>query len=188
MSKKCAIVGCGKPRRGREWCNTHYKRWYRHGTPEPGNTRRATKPELIERLEGFVSPEPNSGCWLWTGAVMANGYGVFGVAGYDTALAHRVSFLLHKGPIQAGLVLDHKCRTRCCVNPDHLEPVTTAENLARGLRATGGYRKTHCRNGHEYTPETTIRDWSGARRCKTCRVAFRREYDRRYYQEKFANA
>ena len=85
-----------------------------------------------ERFWRFVSPEPNSGCWLWTGAD-TRGYGALGKNG----LAHRVSFEMHVGPILPGLTLDHLCRTPACVNPAHLEPVTLAENVRRSLEARG---------------------------------------------------
>lgn len=80
-------------------------------------------------------PEPNSGCWLWMGALAATGYGVIGLGARSEGvdLAHRVSYRLHCGEIPTGLDLDHLCRTRCCVNPDHLEPVTRRVNWERGM-------------------------------------------------------
>lgn len=85
------------------------------------------------------------------------------------AKAHRVAFELIRGCIPNGLVLDHLCRNRGCVNPDHLEPVTFRENIMRGVGYTAQQaRKTHCRHGHEFTVENTY-VWRGGRICRTCR-------------------
>lgn len=87
----------------------------------------------LVRFEQKVSPEPTSGCWLWTGAMQPKGYGTVKVDG-RVWLAHRAVYTAHVGPIPAGLDLDHKCRNRSCVRPDHLEPVTHAENLQRASK------------------------------------------------------
>ena len=79
-------------------------------------------------FEARVHYEPNSGCWLWAGADNGEGYGKF-----RGKYAHRLSYERHKGPIPDGLHLDHLCRMPCCINPDHLEPVTNAENARRGM-------------------------------------------------------
>lgn len=92
-------------------------------------------------------PEPNSGCWLWTGAVTHDGYGTFG-----SRVAHRQIYAALVSDVPAELQLDHRCRTRICVNPDHLEPVTARENVRRGLN---GVLTTHCPRGHAYTDENT---------------------------------
>lgn len=79
---------------------------------------------------GYATP-----CWVWNLAVMPNGYGQHArPGGRGTTYAHRVYYEQARGPIPPGLDLDHLCRVRACVNPDHLEPVTRAENLRRGLR------------------------------------------------------
>ncbi len=74
-----------------------------------------------------IMPEPNSGCWFWLGA-LSRGYGSL-----KNARAHRVAYEMTIGPIPEGLVIDHLCRVTSCVNPDHLEAVTQAENVRRGL-------------------------------------------------------
>lgn len=90
---------------------------------------------MIPRILRHVMPEPNSGCWLWTGCVSHQGYALLVVGGKKRRV-HRLLYEGVVGPIPDGLVLDHKCRVRGCVNPDHLEPVTSAENTRRGANAT----------------------------------------------------
>src|SRR3990167_7266351 len=96
---------------------------------------------LRERIDRHSIPEPNTGCWLWTGQLSASGYGKLEVNrnGRRCKLsAHRVAFEVYKGPIPDGLCLDHLCRQRSCINPDHLEPVTKRENARRGVVARHG--------------------------------------------------
>ena len=81
---------------------------------------------------GYVV-DPQTGCWEWTGA-MRGGYGVLHQGGASVA-AHRVIYERYRGSISPGLDIDHLCRNPSCVNPDHLEPVTRAENVRRGLRS-----------------------------------------------------
>lgn len=123
-----------------------------------------------DKLLSFISPEPNTGCWLWAGSIGSHGYGQMRHEG-TTKLAHR---------LPAGLDLDHLCRVRSCCNPDHLEPVTRIVNARRGMR--GLMRKveaakiTHCPAGHEYTHANTYHGSNG-RSCRACaraRTALRR--------------
>jgi hypothetical protein len=120
------------------------------------------------------------GCWLWLGSYTITGYGRLGrkELGRKETLAHRLSYEMHIGPIPEGLVIDHLCRNRGCVNPDHLEAVTNEENIRRGewipAKATS---PTHCLHGHEYTPETLSISNRGERRCKECgRISARKSY------------
>ena len=122
----------------------------------------------VERFEAKVMPEPNSGCWLWTGAVCKDGYGQFrwGPGSTFMGKAHRFAWEHYRGPIPEGMIIDHKCRNPFCVNPDHLEPVTYAENANRGLN---GVLKTHCKHGHPLTGDNLY--YHGQRRCRKCRQA-----------------
>jgi len=102
-------------------------------------------------LETDYIPVTESGCWLWLGAT-CQGYGIVSkceATGGKRKYAHRLSYEQFVGPIPEGLELDHKCRTRCCIRPDHLEPVTTTVNVLRGEGLAARHaRKTHCANGH----------------------------------------
>lgn len=106
-------------------------------------------------------------CWLWTAAKDQYGYGLF--SSTSKMGAHRWAYERLVGPIPKGLVIDHLCRTRACVNPAHMEAVTNKENILRGesLSAQRG-RQTHCKYGHEFTPENTYVRPGGHRDCRVC--------------------
>jgi hypothetical protein len=108
-----------------------------------------------------------SGCWEWTAHIDSNGYGRFGLRS-ASRLAHRVSYLIHNGFIDAELFLDHLCRNRKCINPKHLEQVTNRENVARGTAWDWFSSKTHCPQKHEYSAENTYIYSDGRRACRTC--------------------
>lgn len=120
---------------------------------------------LPQRIISKIDFEGSGGCWLWVAAKNHLGYASVYWKG-ATAVAHRLIYRELAGEIPAGLVLDHLCRVRHCVNPDHLEPVTQQENVVRG--ASANKTKTHCPQGHEYTKENTWVSKTGSRFCRAC--------------------
>ena len=122
----------------------------------------------IERFWSKV--DKTDDCWRWRPAKNRSGYGTFGFAGTTTS-AHRIAYYLVKGPFDLALVVDHLCRNRSCVNPDHLEPVTSQVNTRRSPLVY----KTHCANGHEFTEDNTAMYMSAygerSRHCLTCNRA-----------------
>ena len=114
-------------------------------------------------------------CWHWVGAYSPNGYGAMHVGGGKMRTAHRASYEAFVGPVPSGLVLDHSCRVRGCVNPFHLRPVTTRENLllGEGFASTNAAKRA-CPKGHEYSKENTMVLSSGSRRCRECDRAAKR--------------
>ena len=124
----------------------------------------------MQRFHDKYVPVTESGCWLWLASVDEDGYGRFRSNG-KMMKAHRFSYEFHNGTIPADRQLDHLCRVRSCVNPDHLEPVTSRTNILRGdTLAAMHAKKTHCKHGHELTPDNTYRpnenmNWRACRQC-----------------------
>ncbi len=143
-------------------------------------SKRITLEQVIARFWKRV--EKTDYCWNWKGILTRSGYPHFSFHG-EYANGHRFAYSMLRGPIPNGLVLDHLCRNRACVNPDHLEPVSLKTNILRGTGlAAINAKKTHCVRGHEFTPENTYRSSSG-RDCRTCRqiigIAYRKRGSKR---------
>lgn len=176
---EAGCIDCQKPKlyaRGR--CNACYSRHKRALKNAGVFTPLRTEGSIRDRLLSHVTPAWG-GCILRTVGIDHDGYGLIRESHGRTRRAHRVAYEILIGPIPAGLQLDHLCHTRdlscpggneClhrrCINPHHLEPVTSRENTARG----GNSRKTHCANGHEFTPANT-RIEQGKRSCRACNRA-----------------
>lgn len=122
----------------------------------------------IERFLGHAFPLPGpDACWEWTSFKDRDGYAMFLEARGLSQRAARFSYKTFVGPIPEGLVIDHLCRRRGCVNPNHLEPVTNRENILRGYSPRR--ERTHCKYGHEFTPENTYRPpTNNSRICRKC--------------------
>lgn len=133
--------------------------------------------KYVERFLQRVEVDSN-GCWRWASTLNNKGYARMGMY-HRLVLMHRWAYILFRGVILPGLELDHLCSTPCCVNPDHLDPVTHKENNQRGNSiSTKHAQKTHCPQGHPYDEENTSYTRGKGRACKTCR----REKSRPYHK------
>jgi len=174
MQRHCTIPGCPNSTRtaSAKWCHKHYSRWRRHRDPLVVLKPKPRPPaDPLLRFVRFVMFTES--CWLWTGSKAREGYGKFRTkenGGWHTYRAHRWLYEAIICRIPNQLPLDHSCRTPACVNPDHLEPVTHQINTLRGDTLPRRWlSRTHCNNGHEYTPENTqIRTGGSGRRCREC--------------------
>ena len=117
-----------------------------------------------ERLESFWNKILFTiDCWIWQ-AGTTDGYGRF-----NKKYSHRISYELYNGKIPEGLELDHLCRNRLCVNPNHLEAVTHRVNILRGNGISAKHaKKTHCPQGHEYSGNNLYVKPNGSRGCREC--------------------
>lgn len=176
--------GSSVSRKRRGLCNSCYKKDLAEA--KAAGTYKAPIRDVGARILAGVEIN-SSGCWIWTGAVIpTNGYGQISVQG-RRRFVHRLAYETFVGAIPEGLEIDHRCHSqnlscegnvncphRLCCNPDHLEPVTTAENCRRSNSPMGkNARKTHCSRGHEFNAENTIVAWrntpAGMRKSRKCR-------------------
>lgn len=126
--------------------------------------------EYVIEDRGFATP-----CWVWQRFKNHGGYGMKHVGGRAgrAMLAHRWFFEAKCGPIPPEMVIDHLCRVRACVNPDHLEVVTRKENILRGEgRGAKAARRGSCLRGHPLEGENVYIHPNGSRRCRACRRAW----------------
>lgn len=135
---------------------------------------RIGKQELLDRYRHRLVAQ-DDGCWVWHGSSM-NGYGRINYEG-KIWLAHRLFYTLLVGSIPDGKVIDHLCRVRNCLNPEHMEVTTQQVNVKRGLMGVLRPRPTHCPSGHAYEDPNIYYAPKGYRVCRTCkRIKGRKEY------------
>jgi hypothetical protein len=137
----------------------------------------ASRQRFLDRVE--LQPD---GCHLWTGSLSTSGYGQVTID-LRNLLAHRVAYEMTHGAVPTGLQLDHLCRNRACVNPAHLEPVSSRTNTLRGTSPPAvNARKTRCIHGHELAGENLYVGADGRRICRTCSREKQRRHRRRLTQ------
>jgi len=133
--------------------------------------------DILKRF--WKKVKKTEGCWEWTAYIRRDGYGQWGTRYMKLAplVAHRVSYCLLIGPIREGMTIDHLCRNRKCVNPEHLEMVTQRENILRGVGLSAmNARKTHCPKGHPLSGDNLASHRLPVRVCRTCASRRCREY------------
>lgn len=173
---ECSIDDCTMGVHARGWCNTHYGRWRRNGDPLKVQYIHG---DDLARILSYV--DASGDCWEWTGAVSQYGYGLTRHGGYSTRMAHRALWSELVGPIPKDMTIDHLCRNKLCVNPDHLEVVTMQVNQLRGYSPAGkNARKTHCKRGHPLSGDNIYR-YGTQRICKQCLLLRGRQY---YWRDK----
>jgi hypothetical protein len=169
---------CDREHVARGFCDLHYRRWRRYGTPH-----KPPRPSLAERLAAR-SYADDAGCLVIKGCPNQWGYQCIRDNGRQR-LAHRVAYELAHGPgsLIDGMEIDHLCRNPACVKPEHLEQVTPRQNILRARRATV---RTHCRRGHLLTAETTWITPQGYRGCRPCNVIRQRAVRERKRLQRYA--
>lgn len=172
-TRPCSVVTCTASAFTHGLCRRHWTRIRDHGELYPVTSR--LSPELWFWKHVALPTEPDD-CWLWMGATDRAGYGQAvsrQLSPTRTKQAHRWVYEQRVAPVTPGAHIDHLCRIPRCVNPEHLEAVTPAENTRRGLH---GVLRTHCKYGHELTPENTYhKQQDGSKRCRRCQAERERQ-------------
>lgn len=164
--KLCSVAGCTRPFLARGFCATHYARWRKDNLDKIARSPEARFLAKVTKTET---------CWLWIGGTGRDGYGRF-KTGDQMHAAHRWAYENFVGRIPGGLTIDHVLARGCvnhnCVNPAHLEPVTTRENSLRAPTSLNALNvaKTACPQGHEYNEANTYLTPDGRRDCRACRA------------------
>lgn len=168
----CPFPECGKPHHAHGYCAGHARQF------KLGQELRPLRRSALTQTQRFWEKvQKTETCWTWTGARNHLGYGQIWVSDEKrVVMAHIFSVWMSGRLIPDGWDVDHLCRNPPCVNPDHLEPVPHAENMRRAPWTAVQFQasKTHCPQGHPYSPENTKmkRNSSGtlSRLCKECRL------------------
>lgn len=167
-TRACSDPSCDRPAHTRGMCSMHYQRAVRAGLPL--GQWRTLETRLWARLV-----EAPSGCWEWQGAT-SSGYGTIRYDG-RTQYVHRVTWQELRSEIPDGLELDHLCKNTRCANPWHLDPVTSAVNLARSTNPASTHRRAAtCKNGHPKTTENVYISPTGRRQCQPCKLQRARDW------------
>lgn len=193
-TKICSVDGCEVKAKARGWCPRHWKRWRAHGDPTYAKFEPIRGGTDEERFWAKVTP--TGFCWYWGGSCTGSttdgkGHDYFNLgadSGRKGVVAHKFSYETLVGPVPDGLELDHLCRNPPCVNPDHLEPVTHAENMRRGFApAQHSVRTKKCGYGHDISTEEKVYTNGRVQVRSTCKICAARR-QRAYLDRKKARA